>query len=145
MDKETKNSIIMEHYQNPLNRGIINNPKYLTIKAKSPTCIDDIDLYLDIENDIIKDIHFEGEACAVSTATTSIMINLVLNKTINEIEDIISNYKKMINHEEYNIDLLGEANCFDEIYLQQNRIGCATIPWQGLEKAIKKYKETNNI
>jgi nitrogen fixation NifU-like protein len=143
MDKETKNAIIMEHYQNPLNRGIITDPKYLTIKAKSPTCIDDIDLYLDIEDNIIKDLHFEGEACAISTSATSIMIKLVLNKTLDEVENIIDNYKKMINHEEYDTDLLGEANCYDEIYLQQNRIKCATIPWQGLEKAINKYKETN--
>jgi len=143
MDKETKNAIIMEHYQNPLNRGIINNPKYLKIKSKSPTCIDDIDLYLDIENNIIKDIHFEGEACAISTSATSIMIRLILNKTIDEVKEIIDNYYKMIEHKEYNIDLLEEANCYDEIYLQQNRIACATIPWKGLEKALKKYEESH--
>ena len=143
MDKETKNAIIMEHYQNPLNRGIINNPKYLKIKSKSPTCIDDIDLYLDIENNIIKDIHFEGEACAISTSATSIMIKLILNKTIDEVKEIINNYYKMIEHKEYNIDLLEEANCYDEIYLQQNRIACATIPWKGLEKALKEYEKNN--
>ena len=141
MDKETKNAIIMEHYQNPLNRGTISNPKYLVVKSKSPTCIDDIDLYLDIENNIIKDIHFEGEACAISTSATSIMIKLILNKTIDEVKDIINNYYKMIEHKEYNYDLLEDANCYDEIYLQQNRISCATIPWKGLEKAIKQYEE----
>ena len=46
-------------------------------------------------------------------------------------------------YEEYDEDLLGEANCYDEIYLQQNRIGCATIPWTGLKKAIEQYKSKN--
>jgi NifU-like protein involved in Fe-S cluster formation len=71
------------------------------------------------------------------------MIKLLLNKTIEEIEELINNYENMIKHEEYDEDLLGEANCYDEIYLQQNRIGCATIPWTGLKKAIEQYKSKN--
>ena len=51
-------------------------------------------------------------------------------------------YNRMIQAKEYNTSLLQEANCYNEIYMQENRIGCATIPWKGLEKALKEYEES---
>ena len=143
MDENLKKEIIMEHYQNPINRNTIEDESYTKVNSNSETCIDDIDLYIKFEDNKIVDIHFNGEACAISTSATSIMIKLLLNKTIEEIEELINNYENMIKHEEYDEDLLGEANCYDEIYLQQNRIGCATIPWTGLKKAIEQYKSKN--
>ncbi len=143
MDSNLKRELIMEHYMNPLNRGVITDPKYIKTKSKAETCIDDIDLYVLIEDDIIKDIHFEGEACAISTAATSIMTKLIKGKTVNEVKDLINEYYKMIEGTEHNEDSLEEAICFDEIYKQENRKGCATIPWRGIEKAIKEYENKN--
>jgi nitrogen fixation NifU-like protein len=143
LDPVLKKEIIMENYLNPVNRNTINDDRYIKVNSNSETCIDDINLYILFEDNKITDIHFDGEACAISTSATSIMIKLLLNKTIEEIEELINNYENMIKHEEYDEDLLGEANCYDEIYLQQNRIGCATIPWTGLKKAIEQYKSKN--
>ena len=140
LDPETKKEIIMEHYLHPLNRKVIEDKEYIKIKSKSETCIDDIDLYILIKDDIIKDISFEGEACAISTSATSIMIKLLIGKNIAEVKEMINNYYNMINEKEYNEDLLQEATCYDEIYKQQNRKGCATIPWKGIEKAINEYE-----
>ena len=141
MDENLRKSIIIEHYENPINKKLINDDSYFKINMNSPSCIDNLDFMLKIEDNIIKDVMFDGEACAISTSATSIMIKLLLNKTLEEIENLINNYENMIKHEHYDEDLLGEANCYDEIYLQQNRIGCATIPWVGLKKAIKEYKD----
>lgn len=143
MDKETKNAIIMEHYMNPMNRDTITDDKYMKINSNSETCIDDIDLYIQFEDNKIKDIHFNGEACAISTSATSIMIKLLIGKTIDEAKEIINNYYNMIDEKEYNEDILEEAICYNEIYKQQNRKGCATIPWKGIEKAIAKYESEN--
>ena len=143
MDPELKKELIMEHYTNPLNRGVIDDPRYIKTKSKAETCIDDIDLYVLIEDDIIKDIHFEGEACAISTSATSIMTKLLKGKTIEEVKKMINEYYKMIDGEEHNEDLLEEAICYDEIYKQENRKGCATIPWKGIEKALKEYETKN--
>lgn len=140
LDPETKKEIIMEHYLHPLNRMVIDNPKYKKIKSKSETCIDDIDLYVLIEDGVIKDISFEGEACAISTSATSIMIKLLIGKTIDEVKNLIKNYYNMIDEKEYDEEILKEATCYDEIYKQQNRKGCATIPWKGIEKAILEYE-----
>lgn len=140
LEPETRKEIIMEHYLNPLNRSPINDDRYIKVNTNSETCIDNIDLYILFEDDVIKDIHFDGEACAISTSATSIMIKLLLGKTINEVKEIIKNYYNMINEKEYNEDLLEEACCYGDIYKQQNRIGCATIPWRGLEHAINEYE-----
>ncbi len=142
LDPEIKREIIMENYQNPTNRQKIEDKKYKVIKSKSETCIDDIDLYILFENDKIKDLYFDGEACAISTSATSIMIKLLIGKTINEVKNIMQNYYNMINEKPYDEELLGEANCYEDIYKQQNRIGCATIPWHGIEKAIAEYESS---
>ena len=144
LDPELKKAIIMEHYQNPINRNTIEDNRYIKVNSNSETCIDDIDLYILFEDNKIKDLHFNGEACAISTSATSIMIKLLIGKTIEEVEELITNYYNMIEEKEYNEDLLEEACCYDEIYKQQNRKGCATIPWKGIEKAINEYEKKNN-
>ena len=143
MDPNLKKELIMEHYMNPLNRGTIDDPRYIKTRSKAETCIDDINLYVLIEDDIIKDIHFEGEACAISTSATSIMTKLIKGKTVSEVRKMITEYNKMIEGQEHDEDLLEEAICYDEIYKQENRKGCATIPWRGIEKALNEYENKN--
>lgn len=145
MNQEIKKEIIMENYLNPLNRGIITDEKYIKVNSNSETCIDNIDLYVLFEDDKIKDVHFEGEACAISTSATSIMIKLLIGKTIDEVKNLITNYYNMIDEKEYNPEVLEEANCYDEIYKQRNRKNCATIPWRALEKALAKYEENKKM
>jgi len=140
LDPETKKEIIMEHYLHPLNRKVMDDSRYVKVKSKSPTCIDDIDLYILFDNGKIVDVTFDGEACAISTSATSIMIKLLVGKTIDEVKELIKNYYNMIDEKEYDEDILEEAVCYDEIYKQQNRKGCATIPWKGIEKAIAEYE-----
>ncbi len=141
MNPEIKKEIIMENYLNPLNRGAITDEKYVKVNSNSETCIDNIDLYVLFEDGKIKDVHFDGEACAISTSATSIMIKLLIGKTIEEVKNLITNYYNMIDEKEYNPELLEEANCYDEIYKQQNRKSCATIPWHALEKALAVYEK----
>lgn len=143
LDPELKKALIMEHYQNPINRNTIEDERYIKVNSNSETCIDDIDLYILFEDNKIKDLHFNGEACAISTSATSIMIKLLIGKTIEEVEELMENYYNMIEEKEYNEDILEEACCYDEIYKQQNRKGCATIPWKGIEKALQEYKNKN--
>lgn len=140
MDSETKREIIMEHYTNPLNRDTIDDPKYIKINSNSETCIDNLDIYVLFNNNKIEDIHFNGEACAISTSAASIMTRLLKDKTIEEVKELIKEYKDMIETgKEY--DRLEEALVYSDIYKQQNRKGCAIIPWLGIEKAITEYEK----
>lgn len=130
----------MENYLHPYNKEVPNNKEeYDYVNSNNESCIDNLDIYLKVEDNIIKDIKFDGEACAISTSTTSIMIKLFLNKTVEEALNIMDNYENMINEKEYDENLLGEALVYDEIYKQQNRKHCALLPWNGIRKLLEKY------
>ena len=137
MDNNMKKLMILEHYQNPLNMDITNTEDYLEVNMNTPTCIDNLDYKVKIENNKIKDINYDGEACAISTSSSSIMSELLVGKTIEEAKYIIDNFEKMINEEEYDKDVLKDANCYDEISKQPNRIKCATMPYEALKKILE--------
>ena len=138
MNEEMKRLILIENYQNPKNRGLLNDDNYKTINTNSKSCIDQIDLQVKINNGIIEDIRFDGEACAICTSTTSIMIGLLIGKTKEEALDIIENYKNMIDEKEYNLDKLKEAIVYSDISKQPNRKNCALLTWNGMEELINK-------
>ena len=68
------------------------------------------------------------------------MLQKVINKSIDEIKDILQNYQNMINEHEYNANLLEELNVYNEIYMQPNRKNCALLPARALLNAIEKYQ-----
>ena len=137
MDEHLKRSIMIEHYQNPLNKGLDNTNDYKKVNMNSETCIDNLDFACKVENGIIKDIKFDGEACAISTSAASIMTELLIGKTVSDANKIIENYENMIEERPYDKDLLKEANCYDEIYKQPNRKKCALLPFYGMKKILR--------
>ena len=139
MDSLTKREIILDNYNNPFNKVDSEPLDYIKTNTRSESCIDNIDLYVDIKDDVIKDIKFNGEACAISTASTSIMIKNLIGKTINEALVYIENFDNMLEEKEYDDELIGEACVFDETYKQVNRRNCVTIPYKGIKKALKDY------
>lgn len=142
MDPILKREIILDNYQNPKNRGLINNDKYITINSNNESCIDNLDIQYDVEEGIIKDIYFDGEACAISTSATSIMINALVGKSIPDAKIILENFENMLNEKEYDKDLLGELNVYEDIYLQPNRKKCAFLPFTSLKKLLGKIERS---
>ena len=139
MDEKIKREIILDNYQNPFNRGLLNDENYIKINTTTESCIDNIDLAVKIEGNIIKDIRFDGEACAITTSTTSIMIKTIIDKTVLEALNIIDNYESMINEQEYKEDILKEAYVYNEIYKQPSRKRCALLPWLGIKNILQNY------
>jgi len=135
MDNNIKRTIILDNYENPYNKGLINNNEYDKVNANNESCIDNIDLEIKIEDNKIKDMHFDGEACAISTSATSIMLKLLIGRTIEEALKIINEYENMIDEKEYNENILEEAIVYNDIYKQPSRKKCALLPYG----AIKKY------
>ena len=138
MDQLTKREIIMAHYESPLNQELPETDEYVKINSNNSSCIDNIDLYIKFDSNIISDIKFSGEACAISTSSTSIMIKNLIGKTIKEAYTFIDNFEKMINEQPYNEELLEEAIVYDEIYKQNNRKDCAYLPYRGIKKALEQ-------
>ena len=138
MDQNLKRSIMLEHYQNPKNKGLIEDETYLKINMNNESCIDEINLMVKLDGDTIKDIRFDGEACAICTSATSVMIDTLIGKDIKTAEKIIENYYNMIEEKEYDKELLQQAVIYNYIAKQPNRKKCALLPWWGIEKATKK-------
>ena len=138
---EMMRAIIMDHYEYPRNKKLKGEVGYLKVHMDSESCIDDIFIEALIVDGVIKDVCFDGIGCTISTASTSIMSELMRDKTIEEAQVIIDNYLKMINMEEYDEDLLEEAVVFKNTGRQANRIKCATIGWNGMQELIDLSKK----
>lgn len=141
MDQNFKREIILEYYQNPVNKGLIDDDSYILVNTNNESCIDEINLMVKIKDGKIIDARFDGEACAICTSSTSIMIHTIIGKTLEEAIEIYKNFSQMINEEEYNSEVLEEAIVYDDIYKQPNRKKCALLPWWGFEKVVNKLKQ----
>ncbi len=144
MDENLKREVILDNYTNPANRCQVVEDGYIKVNSNNSSCLDNIDLWIKFEDDTIKDIKFDGEACAISTASTSIMTKELVGKSIEDAEHYIEHFYNMIEEREYDKRLLNEALAFDTIYKQANRKTCATLPYKGILDAIDLYKKSNN-
>ena len=142
MDSNLRREIIVDNYQNPINRKKIDDDSFIVASTISDSCIDNITLYVKFKDNIILDIYFDGEACAITTSATSIMIKKLIGKTIDEANTLMDNYYNMIDEKEYDKEILGELNAYEEIYMQPNRKNCAIFHFETLIKVIEKYKDT---
>ena len=138
MDQNMKREIILDNYQNPKNRGLIDDDTYLVSDMNNESCIDHVIVQAKLENDIIKDIRFDGEACAICTSSASIMTETLKGKKITEAKEIITNFSNMINNSEYNEDVLEEASVYSDIAHQPNRKKCALLSWWGIDEIINR-------
>ena len=146
MDKELKRSIILDNYQNANNRKRHDDDNdYLKLNSRNVSCIDNIDLYIKMKDNIIEDVTFEGEACVISISSTSIMTNLLVGKTIDEAIEIIKNFDNMIEEKDYKPELLNEAIVYDDVSKQPSRKKCATLSWHGLYDKLISIKNENNL
>lgn len=140
MDQNMKRSIILDNYQNPFNKDISEVDGYIKINTNNESCIDNLDIYVKLNGDVIEDIKFDGEACVICISSTSIMIRNLIGKKIDEAKEIINNYLNMINEKEYNSDILGELNVYNDTYKQPSRKKCATLSTLGINKIISCKK-----
>ncbi len=136
MDPNLRREILLDNYQNPEHKGLTDDISYIKVNTNNESCIDNLDIMYKIENDKIVDICFDGEACAISTAATSIMIKELIGKTIEEAKKIVTEYEKMLNEEPYDENMLGELIVYNEIYKQPNRKKCALLPFESIKKVI---------
>lgn len=137
MDEKLKRDIILEHYQSPYHKGLVDNENYIRVNSRNASCVDNIDVMVLLENDVIIDARFTGDACAICTSATSIMIKTLIGKNLEEAKDIISNFENMINEKEYDGEVLEELVVYDTVYKQPNRKNCALLPFKAMREVMK--------
>ena len=143
-DPMIKREIIMDHYENPRNKGLVDDPRYIKVNMNSESCIDDIDIQNLVEGNTIKDFRFDGVGCTIATSSTSILSELVIDQSIEHAYEIIKNYNDMIKELSYDEELLQEAVVFKDVSKQANRIKCATIGYNGLLELLESLKAGEN-
>ena len=148
--KELYQEIILDHGKNPRNlrKGENFNKD---AKGHNPLCGDKVHIYLKLnENKKIEDISFEGEGCAISMASASIMTDLIKGKSDNEAKEIIEDFLGMIKENpELKTNLLKDDDktklmCLSGVKQYPMRVKCATLSWHTLTSAINNTQEEIN-
>ena len=134
------NELIMEHSMNSYNKKKLENPDYSEI-GHNPNCGDEITLEIKLDGNVIKDMAFSGHGCAISQASTSIMIDTLKGKTIEEAKEIIKTFIDMIKREETdeeNLKKLEDAIAFRNVSHMPARVKCALLAWHTIEDILNK-------
>lgn len=131
--------IILEHSRNTKNKREL---PCATCKERghNPSCGDDITLELQLEDERVVDAAFTGVGCAISQASTSMMIDLIKGKTTNEVAQLTDTFLAMIRQEldnDASLRDLGEAVALKGISQMPARVKCAVLAWHTLQEAIK--------
>ena len=135
---EVYNDLIMEHSMNSYNKRKIENPTKIE-KGHNPSCGDEIELELKLNGNVIEDIAFTGQGCAISQSSTSIMADVLRGKTLEEAKDIIKTFIDMIKREtkdEKELEKLEDAIAFKNVANMPARVKCALLAWHTIEKMI---------
>lgn len=125
---------------NSYNKKKLENADYCEI-GHNPNCGDEITLELKVNGDVIEDMAFSGHGCAISQASTSIMIDTLKGKTIKEAKEIIKIFIEMIKREttsEEELKKIEDAIAFRNVSNMPARVKCALLAWHTVEDMLNK-------
>ena len=149
--KELYKEIILDHGKNPRNLRKTDNFNK-DAKGHNPLCGDKVHVYLKLdESKKVEDISFEGQGCAISMASASIMTSMVKGKEEHEVKEIVNDFLEMIKEKEtLNTKLLSEDEktklmCLSGVKQYPMRVKCATLSWHTLTSAIDKSQNEINM
>jgi len=136
--------VIFDHNRNPRNFRVMENADR-QVEGFNPLCGDRLTLFLKMDGDVITDASFQGSGCAISTASVSLMTEIVKGKTEAEAEELFTKFHEMtIGKEEHiNLEALGKLAVLAGVREYPARVKCATLAWHTLDAALKN--EANAI
>ena len=138
--EEVYNDLIMEHSMNSYNKKKLDDADYCEL-GHNPNCGDEISIELKLDGDVIEDMAFTGHGCAISQASTSIMIDTLRGNTIEQAKEIIETFIEMIKREitdEKELEKLEDAIAFRNIANMPARVKCALLAWHTMEDILDK-------
>lgn len=133
--------LILEHNKSPRNQGTIPEPD-CEATGHNPLCGDKVNIYLNTENGHIKDVKFDGEGCAISIASASLMTDAIKNHSIEEARNLFEQLHNMFIEKELpDVSQLGKLQALAGVREFPMRIKCATLPWHTLKSALDHNKD----
>jgi len=140
---ELYQQVILDHNKNPRNFGILEHHNH-TAEGHNPLCGDQIEIYIDVEDGIIKDISFKSSGCAISKASASIMTTLLKGKNLEEVKELFEKFHHLVTtdkDEVFDLDSLGKLAVFSGVREFPTRIKCASLAWHTLVAALEKESQ----
>ena len=140
--------IILDHYRNPRNRGELPTPPAHRTEGFNPLCGDEVVVFLDVEDGVVKDLRIAGQGCSISQSSASMMSTAVKGKTVAEARDVIRAFKAMMSIHEHTLDgdegdddssaevKLGDLEALRGVVKFPVRIKCATLAWNTLQQGL---------
>lgn len=135
---ELYEDLIKDHSRRPRNYHKLENATK-TVEGYNPLCGDRYTLYLQMDGDKIADIAFEGEGCAISKSSASIMTQALKGKTRAEAEKLFGTFHQLLTSDpdkEFDLETLGKLAVFSGVRKFPVRIKCATLAWHTLNEAL---------
>ncbi|NQP33703.1 SUF system NifU family Fe-S cluster assembly protein [Streptococcus suis] len=130
-------AVVSEHSKSPHHHGSLDGVEKLELH--NPTCGDVIELSVKVEDGVITDIAFDGEGCTISTASASMMTDVVIGKEKIHVQELAEVFSQMVQgQEDVRQKELGDASLLSGVAKFPQRIKCATLPWNALKKALKR-------
>lgn len=160
--EELYREVILDHYRSPRNRGELASPPAIKSEGKNPLCGDELILYLDIVDDIIKDVKMGGSGCSISQASASMMTKSIKGKSIEHARQVINEFKALMDIHESKLEspkddseetiesqkseLLGELEALTGVVKFPVRIKCATLSFNTLARGLdlSENKDSEN-
>ncbi len=135
--RELYQEVILDHNRKPRNFKKLERANR-TAAGYNPLCGDQVRVYLDVENGVIRDIGFEGSGCAISRAAASMMTTSLKGKTLDEAEQLFERFHHMLtaSGDSSNYAELGKLAVFAGVSEFPSRVKCASLPWHTLHAAL---------
>ncbi len=133
--------VIFDHNRNPRNFRVIDDADR-KVEGFNPLCGDHLTLYLKLDGDKIVDASFQGSGCAISTASVSLMTEIIKGKTLEEAEELFQKFHEMTTNqdEEVQLEAMGKLAVLAGVREYPARVKCATLAWHTLDAAIKNQE-----
>jgi nitrogen fixation NifU-like protein len=142
--RELYQSVILDHSKRPRN---FCKPKCSnrTAEGVNPLCGDQLTVYLNVEDDVIKDVGFKGTGCAISTASASLMTQSIKGKRIGEVGHLFDGFREMVTSDPQSSvgsEELGKLSVFSGVREFPMRVKCATLAWHAMSEALRDTGES---
>lgn len=137
--RELYQDVIIEHSKRPRNFRELGSPAHKA-EGYNPLCGDEVTVYIHLENDVVKDVSFKGSGCAISTASASVMTELLKGKSRAEAERLFHTFHDLVTGKSENggdAENLGKLAVFAGVSEFPTRVKCAVLCWHTLRAAME--------
>lgn len=134
--------VIFDHNRNPRNFRVMENPDR-QVDGFNPLCGDKLTLFLKLDGELISDASFQGSGCAISTASVSLMTEIIKGKSQSEAEALFHTFHEMTTgkEEEIQLEAVGKLAVLAGVRDYPARVKCATLAWHTLDAALKNQQQ----